>query len=100
MVAMAKKARPGTLKMMGYITMVQGLAMTYMWFTNSRMTGAEAGGKIWWAKTRIIHGLLYLMFSVQAISGTPKAWTWLAFDVLVGIITWFLNPGSAFNQKL
>jgi len=100
MVAAAKKAKPDTLKMMGYITMIQGLVMTYLWLTNGRMTGVEAGGKIWWAKHRIIHGLLYLMFSVQAISGTPKAWTWLALDVLVGIIVWFLNPESAFNQKL
>ena len=99
LVALAKRADPGTLKTMGYISLIPGLVMTYLWFTNGRQTSSLVG-KLWWAKHRIIHGLLWLAFSASAITGTPKAWTWLALDVLVGIISWFLNPGSAFNQKL
>jgi len=99
LVAMAKKASSDKLKLMGYISMIPGLVMTYLWFTGGRQT-SEMSGPAWWAPLRLVHGLLYLAFSASAISGNRNAWVWMALDVATGLGNWISNPDSSFNAKL
>jgi len=97
LVAMAKKASPDKLKLMGYMAMIPGLIMTYLWFSGGRQT-SEISGPAWWAPLRLAHGLLWLAFSASAISGDRNAWVWMSMDVALGLINWVSNPDSSFNQ--
>lgn len=75
-----------------YITLVIGFGFLYIYFTGSRKTGREVfGDLIWWNKLRIIHGLLYLLFSILTITKTTdSAWVILALDTLIGFVA-FMN---------
>ena len=55
------------LPYMGYITLIPAIGFLYLYFTNSRLNAGEGGGKTWWHNFRIIHGMLYLLFSILII---------------------------------
>jgi len=46
-----------------FILFLIGASFLYLYFTNTRQDAFEAGGKTWWAKYRIVHGLTTIMFS-------------------------------------
>lgn len=62
-----------------------GTSFLYLYFANKRLIAFEAGGHTWWAKYRIIHGMLYLIASVYAYNQNRNAWIPLFMDVVVGI---------------
>ena len=78
------------LQYMGYVTLIPAFGFLYFYFTNTRLNAGEAGGKTWWHDIRIIHGCLYLLFSIFAIQKNKKAWLILVGDVSFGLIM-FLN---------
>ena len=78
------------LQIMGYVTLLPGIGFLYLYFTNSRLNAGEAGGKTWWHNIRIIHGCLYILFSILAIHKKKKAWMVLLADVSFGLIM-FVN---------
>ena len=65
----------------------------YLYFTNGRLNAPEAGGKTWWSKLRIIHGLLYLTAGIYALQNNKLCWVPLLIDVVFGFLAaLFLKP--------
>jgi hypothetical protein len=85
-VYIAKNIDTELLKYMGYLLLLPAFGFIYIYLTGIRKTGAEVfGDKIWWNNLRPIHGLLYLLFSYNAINGNKTAWIYLFIDVLLGL---------------
>ena len=62
----------------------------YIWLSGARTVGVETGGRpIWWNNIRPIHSLLWLAFVIGALRGSPQAWKFLAFDVVLGLAAFF-----------
>jgi len=88
LVYLAKNVDKTNLKYMGYLSLLPAIGFFYLFFTGSRKTGAEVfGDKIWWTNLRPVHGLMYLLFSYNAINCNPNAWIYLLVDVIIGLIS-------------
>jgi hypothetical protein len=91
LVYLAKNINIRLLKYMGYLALIPAIGFIYIYLTGSRQTGAEVfGDKIWWNNLRPIHGLLYLLFSYNAINGNKYAWIYLLIDVLFGLTSFLI----------
>ncbi len=76
------------LNLLANIYILIGLGMTYLYVTNSRLTGPEVideQGKIWWKNLRPIFAFLYLAFGITAKLTKSYSWIFLALDVIVGL---------------
>lgn len=72
-------------------TFLIGVSFLYLYMTNGRQTGSEVfNEKIWWTKYRVVHGSLYILFSILAFNRYPHAWMILLIDTLFGL-SLFLN---------
>jgi hypothetical protein len=79
------------LPYMGYVAILISLGFFYIFFTGSRPTGVETGGKpIWWNSLRPVHGALYGLFAYAAIIERSDAWKILFADTIIGLLA-FLN---------
>lgn len=79
------------LSYLGFLSLIPAFGFLYLYFSNSRKTGAEVfGDKIWWNNLRPIHGVLYLLFALNAISGNKNSWIYLLVDVLIGLISFLV----------
>ena len=88
LVYLAKNVNAANLKYMGYLSLLPAIGFFYLFLTGSRKTGAEVfGDKIWWSNLRPVHGLIYLLFSYNAINGNLNAWIYLLVDVIIGLIS-------------
>ncbi len=86
LVYIAKNIDIKLLKYMGYLLLLPAVGFFYIYLSGTRKTGAEVfGDKIWWNDLRPIHGLLYLLFSYNAINGNKNSWIYLFVDVLFGL---------------
>jgi hypothetical protein len=93
LVIIAKFSNKQTLPYLGYIALIPAIGMLYLWISNSRLTGREAGGKIWWHSWRIAHSALYFAFAYSAINQQSNAYLFLAADVLLGLSLFFTHYG-------
>ena len=95
----AKFANQRTLEYMGYAALIPAAGMLYLWLTGSRMSGMEAGGKIWWHSWRIVHSALYFAFAYSAvIAHSRRAYMYLAADVIVALCLFFAHYGFGYLQ--
>lgn len=86
LVYIAKNVNITLLKYMGYLLLLPAFGFFFLYLTGMRKTGPEVfGDKIWWNNLRPIHGLMYLLFSYNAIRGNKNAWVYLFIDVLFGL---------------
>lgn len=70
----------------GLLLLAVAFAMFYLYFTNSRLSAAEAGGVTWWAPYRLIIGALWLVAAIYALQGRRDLiWVPLAIDIVLGI---------------
>ena len=69
-----------------FILFIIALSFLILYFTNKRQHAFEAGGHTWWAKYRIIHGLLYLLGAIYAYYQNKKAWIPLIIDAIIGLL--------------
>ena len=91
LVLLAKIANTTYLQYLGYVALLPAIGFFYIFLTGSRKTGAEVfGGKIWWNDLRPVHGLLYLLFAYNAITGNSFAWVYLLIDVLIGLTSFLV----------
>lgn len=79
------------LPLLAFITLTIGLSFLYLYTTNRRMNAPEGGGITWWAKYRLIHGLLYLAASIYLFQKQQTAWVPLTIDVLLGLIVFLIK---------
>ena len=88
LVYLAKNVNKTYLKYMGYLSLLPAIGFFYLFLSGSRKTGAEVfGDKIWWNDLRPVHGLMYFLFSYNAINGNQNAWLYLLVDVIIGLIS-------------
>jgi hypothetical protein len=90
------------LRYMGYLFLLPAFGFIYIYLTDSRKTGPEVfGDKIWWNDLRPIHGMLYLLFSYNAITGNKCAWIYLLADVIFGLTSFlvyhFIVKGDGYD---
>jgi len=91
-VYLAKTVSPEHLRTMGWVALIPAAGFIYLYMTDSRQTGQEAGGRIWWNSLRPVHGCLYLLFALLAIKqDMDSAWIPLAIDVTIGLLAWLKN---------
>lgn len=92
LVYIAKNISLQMLRYMGFITLIPAFGFFYIYLSGSRKTGAEVfGDKIWWNNLRPIHGILYLLFSYNAIIGKRNAWMYLLIDVVFGLVSFLIH---------
>jgi hypothetical protein len=90
-VYIAKKANKFYLRYMGYLFILPAIGFFYLYLTDSRKTGFEVfGDKIWWNNLRPIHGIMYILFSYNAIKGNKFAWIYLLVDVIIGLVSFLI----------
>jgi hypothetical protein len=88
LVWLAKTGSAATLRLLGLFALAVALGFFVIYFKGWRKTGPEVfGQQIWWNDLRPIHGTLYLIFAILALRGYEKAWTFLAADWLLGLIS-------------
>ena len=88
LVYLAKNVDKTYLKYMGYLSILPAIGFFYLFLSGSRKTGAEVfGDKIWWNDLRPVHGIMYFLFSYNAINGNQNAWLYLLVDVIIGLIS-------------
>ena len=85
---LAKYIDKDYLPYLGYLALIPAIGFIFVYLTDRRQTGIEAGGVIWWNKLRPIHGMLYILFAIYAIKKESFAWTVLALDVFLGLSFW------------
>jgi len=79
------------LPLLGYVTLIIAIGFTYIYLTNSRISGPETfGDKIWWNNLRPIHAIFYLVFSYYAINKIRSGWVYLLYDVIFGLISFLI----------
>ena len=80
------------LPYMGLITLSIAIGFLYLYFTGKRTSGLETQGTpIWWMKFRIIHGLMYLLFSLLAFNYIRNAYMILLVDTIFGLVLFLLH---------
>ena len=86
---LAKYINTDLLPYIGYITLIPAFGFIYLFFFGNKNTNL-AGQNVWWHNKRIIHGLLYLLFSIYAISKNKNSYLFIAIDTFLGLIL-FIN---------
>ena len=91
--AAVAKYLPNTyLHYLGYITLIPAFGFLYLYFTGKRQVGLEMqGAPIWWAPFRLLHGLMYLVFSFYAIYSNPIAYLFILVDTFIGLALFLIN---------
>ena len=100
-VYIAKTIDNSYLPILGLLALIPAIGFFYIFFTKSRETGPEVfGEKIWWNNLRILHGLLYLIFAILAITRQSYAWIALLIDVSIGLLSflYFHYSNGNFNK--
>ena len=77
------------LPVLGLMALMPALGFITQFVFGLRETGrGAAGGKIWWANMRPIHGVLYLLFAMFAFRRKVFAWRVLLIDAFIGLLAW------------
>ena len=98
LVWLARTLPPVYLQYMGFVTLIAAFGFIYIYLTGKRIKGEETfGAPIWWGPFRIIHGLLYLIFSIYAIQQYKDAYLFLLVDVLLGLSLFLWHHYTANN---
>ena len=84
----------------GFIILIIACSFLYLYFTNGRLKAPEGGGNTWWAKFRLIHGLLYLTSAIYLFQKERVASLPLFIDVILGLILFTLNKIEKKDIKL
>lgn len=79
------------LPILGIITITIGTSFLFLYFTNGRMNAPEGGGVTWWAKYRLIHGLLYVTASTYLFQKQRTSWIPLTIDLLLGLVVFLFK---------
>lgn len=76
------------LKRMGMLALLPAIGFLTIYFMGWRKTGMEAGGSIWWNNLRPVHGILWMLFAILAMTGHSHAWIFLFADTIIGLSAW------------
>ena len=91
LVLLAKYLPNKYLKYLGILSLLPAFGFLILYLFDLRKTGREVlGNKIWWNELRLVHGLLYLMFSIYAIKSKSHAYVPLLIDVILGLVAFMI----------
>ena len=80
---------------MGVIALIISLSFIYLYFIGNNRANRQlewlGDKKIWWNQMRLIHGLIWLLFSILAFTKFNHSWIILAVDTLIGLSVWILH---------
>ena len=94
-IIIAKYVNINYLPILGYLSLIPAIGFAYIYITDSRKTGYEAGGKIWWNYLRPIHSFLYFLIAYNAIiKHQENTWKILTADLIIGIIAFIHNRNT------
>ena len=83
------------LPYIGFVTLFISLGLLYVYIFGSETADKQlewtGDKKIWWNQLRLVHGLLYLLFTVFAFGQKDYAWAVLAIDTIIGLLVWALH---------
>lgn len=89
---LAKNLENNNLKLLAIITFLISISFLFIYFIGSKRADKQlewAGEKkIWWNNLRIVHGSLYLLFSLMVFNNIKNAWLILLIDTMIGLIAW------------
>lgn len=92
---LAKNIDSNYLPYIGYVTMIMALSFFYIYIFGSeradRQLEWDNEKTVWWNDFRVVHGLLYLAFSVSAIQKYSNSWIFLLIDTTIGLIAWSIH---------
>lgn len=73
-------------------TLMIGLSFIIIYLKGWRKTGLETEGRpIWWNNIRPLHGFIFILFSLLNLMNFKYAWTFLALDVVIGLISFIYH---------
>ena len=90
MVYIAKIININYLPYYGIITLIISIMFLKNYINNFPKIGFF-GNKVWWNNNRLIHSLLYFIFSIMAFYKNKNSWIVLFADTLIGLITFILK---------
>jgi hypothetical protein len=77
------------------ITLLISIGFLYIYIFGNEKADAQlewtGDKKIWWNQLRLVHGLLYLLFSILAFKQNSYAWIVLGIDTFIGLFVWILH---------
>lgn len=89
------------LPWIGSLTLIISFGFFYIYLFGSETADRQlewlGEKKIWWNQMRLVHGTLYLIFTILAFNSYPYAWTLLGADTLIGLIVWLLHTVYKIN---
>ena len=91
MVYIAKIININYLPYYGLITLIISVMFLKNYINNSNFETGFFGNRVWWNNNRLIHSLLYFIFSIMAFYKNKKAWIVLLIDALIGLITFIFK---------
>ena len=97
-VYIAKNIPINYLPLTAPITLIMGLGFFYTFFSEKK-TGSTFNQIAWWNNLRPIHGLLYILYSYYAYKKNSDAYKILLFDVIFGLLSFFIYHISVGSFK-
>ena len=97
-VSVAKNIPINYLPLTAPITLIMGLGFFYTFFSGKK-TGSTFNQIAWWNNLRPIHGLLYILYSYYAYKKNSDAYKILLFDVIFGLLSFFIYHISVGSFK-
>tara|TARA_B100000989_G_scaffold190110_1_gene143196 strand:+ start:227 stop:607 length:381 start_codon:yes stop_codon:yes gene_type:complete len=97
-VYVAKNIPINYLPLTAPITLIMGLGFFYTFFSGKK-TGSTFNQIAWWNNLRPIHGLLYILYSYYAYKKNSDAYKILLFDVIFGLLSFFIYHISVGSFK-
>lgn len=78
------------LPYLGLLTLSFAIGFLYIYFFGSEKADKQLSwanvNKIWWNHLRIVHGLLYLIFSISAFLKKDFGWKFILIEAIIGLI--------------
>ena len=82
---------------LGFLTLTLAIGFLYLFISKTRLNAGEAGGNTWWHNFRLVHGLLYLLFSIMAFMKNKNSWMILMADTILGFVLFLCYRVFNFN---
>ena len=74
----------------GMLTLLISIGFIRSYFFSKKKVGFFKGD-IWWNDLRLIHSIIYLLFSISAFSRSKCSWIFLLVDLFIGLISFITH---------
>jgi hypothetical protein len=85
------RSGPLASTLMGIVGLAVGIRFIMLYSRRGPQTSAIFKDKAWWHNLRLVHGLMYILFGILAISNYKAAWVVLLADALLGAAVFIMH---------